>query len=428
MLRNSRLQRVSEEVCLLAAIAAAVLCTGTVWAATIDMSATDGSNTSSFNTGLHWTGGLAPTAGNAYRVISPNTSTRILRTPAAAGNFTFAGDSLSLMQGSSSTYLAYLLYKGTGAGNTITVNNLILNGGVIQNGMAAPNKLTLAGNITLQPSHTSFISSNDQADSIEITAKISGAGTSAITKMDIGTCTFSNATNDYTGPTTVSGGRLLVNGSIATSSGVSVASGATLGGYGAVSAVSGAGLVDPGGNGAVLAASLRAASINPASGLSLGWEFTATGSPVYNIASASTNDVLHLTGATPLSSNLTSANQVGVVFDVASLVAGNQFRGGVYEDVATDFLSTVSDATYNYFVLGDGSGTHAYNGVNYYTLAEYDPAMTVVVSTVAETANFGSGDIGGRVMQFTLVPEPGALALLASGLFGLLAYAWRRRK
>jgi autotransporter-associated beta strand protein len=29
---------------------------------------------------------------------------------------------------------------------------------------------------------------------------------------------------------------------------------------------------------------------------------------------------------------------------------------------------------------------------------------------------------------FTVVPEPGTLALLAAGLFGLLAYAWRKRK
>jgi hypothetical protein len=28
----------------------------------------------------------------------------------------------------------------------------------------------------------------------------------------------------------------------------------------------------------------------------------------------------------------------------------------------------------------------------------------------------------------TVVPEPGTLALLAAGLMGLLAYAWRKRK
>ena len=30
--------------------------------------------------------------------------------------------------------------------------------------------------------------------------------------------------------------------------------------------------------------------------------------------------------------------------------------------------------------------------------------------------------------QFAVIPEPGTLALLAAGLLGLLAYAWRKRK
>ena len=31
-------------------------------------------------------------------------------------------------------------------------------------------------------------------------------------------------------------------------------------------------------------------------------------------------------------------------------------------------------------------------------------------------------------VRLTSVPEPSTLALLASGLFGLVAYAWRKRK
>jgi hypothetical protein len=37
-------------------------------------------------------------------------------------------------------------------------------------------------------------------------------------------------------------------------------------------------------------------------------------------------------------------------------------------------------------------------------------------------------DSGTAGVQETTVPEPGTLALMAAGLAGLLAYAWRKRK
>ena len=228
----------------------------------------------------------------------------------------------------------------------------------------------------------------------------------------------------YQGATVVSQGNLAANGSIATSSGVSLASNTILSGFGTVSTVSGAGLVSPGGSPGILTGT----SVNPSGGLGFGFEFTQTGSPIYNAVTASGNDVLHLTGATPVSGSMTSANAIGVYFDVTTLAAGNQFRGGIYEDVATNFLSNVSGATYNYYVLGNGGGTHAFNGVNYYTLAEYDPVLSVSLSTVGDTANFASGTVNGDVMQFSVIPEPDTLILLATGLLGLVAYAWRKRK
>ena len=35
--------------------------------------------------------------------------------------------------------------------------------------------------------------------------------------------------------------------------------------------------------------------------------------------------------------------------------------------------------------------------------------------------------VSGSDLVLTVVPEPGTLALLAAGLLGLLAYAWRKR-
>src|SRR4051812_6974345 len=68
-------------------------------AATISMNANDASTTpftSSLNTGAHWIGGAAPTAGNDY-----NTSAFLLRTPQDTASYTFAGDSLTLSNSAS---------------------------------------------------------------------------------------------------------------------------------------------------------------------------------------------------------------------------------------------------------------------------------------------------------------------------------------
>jgi hypothetical protein len=44
------------------------------------------------------------------------------------------------------------------------------------------------------------------------------------------------------------------------------------------------------------------------------------------------------------------------------------------------------------------------------------------------TGKFGYGATGAVVSTVQIVPEPSTIALLGCGLFGLLAYAWRKRK
>ena len=50
----------------------------------------------------------------------------------------------------------------------------------------------------------------------------------------------------------------------------------------------------------------------------------------------------------------------------------------------------------------------------------YAPVMSVVNPDTVLSA--------GEIAGLATIPEPSALILLASGLFGLLAYAWRKRK
>lgn len=103
-------------------------------AAGVTLTNSDPVGASSFNSAGRWSGGAPPTPGQTYE-----THAFQLRTPEAAGNQTFAGAALQLTGGS-------LVWKGTSAG-TVTVTNLILNGGTVAH--AGSGTLTLAGGVTV---------------------------------------------------------------------------------------------------------------------------------------------------------------------------------------------------------------------------------------------------------------------------------------
>ena len=248
---------------------------------------------------------------------------------------------------------------------------------------------------------------------------------SSMTKRGTGTWVLS-AANTYTGATAVESGTLLVNGSLGNTSGVSVASGGVLGGSGSMAAtISGAGLVSPGNSPGITTAT----AVDPTGGLDFALEFTATGSPSYSNTSASVNDVLRLTGGTPFTASLTATNVVDLYFDVTTLTSGDIFQGGFYTDTPGDFLASISDGTFAYWVTGNGSGTdRTFNGQGYYSLANYDAGLSVTHSTVAQTAAFVGGTVNGQVTQFVIVPEPGATAMLAAAGLAVAGWSLERRR
>lgn len=263
----------------------------------------------------------------------------------------------------------------------------------------------------------------DRSNALAYLGAISGNGT--LVKQGAGKLTLS-ANSSYTGATTVSAGTLLVNGSLANTSGLSVGAGGTLGGSGSIAAtLSGAGLVSPGNSPGITTAN----AVDPTGGMSFAFEFTSTGSPTYGNSSASVNDVLRLTAGSPFTASLSGANVVDVYFDVTSLVASDIFRGGFYIDAGGDFISSVENASYQYWVRGDGTGTdRTFNGQGYFSLANFDAALTITKSTVAETADFGGGNVNGSVTQFVVVPEPATLGLMAlGGLMGGFSLSKRLR-
>jgi len=235
----------------------------------------------------------------------------------------------------------------------------------------------------------------------------------SLTKIGNGALTLSG-TNSYTGVTAVNGGKLVVDGSIASSSGVAVAAGATLAGHVNVSAISGAGAIAPGNSPGILTAT----HIDPSTGMSFAFDFAQAGSPTYSNAAASGNSVLRLTDATPFTMALNSANKITIDFSAASLAAGELFRGGFFTDTPTA-TSMVSGA--NFLYTGTGGFTVNFDGFVTEPIAEFGtPPGGVPGGTVLEFDISGTGtsvpDLGSSVLLFVLALAGLALFHRALGL------------
>lgn len=240
----------------------------------------------------------------------------------------------------------------------------------------------------------------------------------------------------------VDGGKLILNGVVNSpiGNGFVNVSGGSLSGTGTINnAFGGSGLLTPGPSG-TNSGILTATQFAPADGMDLQFVFSGT-APTYGNAGNSVNDLVRLTSG--FSSAMTSANTKTLFlnFTKEQLTLGTgsitSLKGGFFTDSATDFTSSLYNATWDnggftVYVLGDGLGTdNRLNGQGYYNWR--NPAMfgwdqSLFLSTVPQTANFGAGNVNGQVMLLTVaVPEPStAVGLAAAGV--VLAVARNRRK
>jgi autotransporter-associated beta strand protein len=220
------------------ALAAAMACVGgyehlmtagaRAGATLVTLTVNDGTGNSSISGGpFKWSAsgngtlaaGSAPTAGYTYEVLGNSSASYNLRTP-TSGTATFGGASLQLDDGSD------LIFKGA---TSLTVNNLIMNGGTVQLGAGSANA-TLAGNITLDVANTapsggnatwtstsSYLSAGS-GETFTVSAAMSGSGN--LTVNGDSPATAANLNNGTTFPGLfILTGNCSFTGSIAVSAG-----------------------------------------------------------------------------------------------------------------------------------------------------------------------------------------------------------------
>lgn len=143
---------------------------GLAQAAVVTTAGSDGFGGSSFNSAGVWSDASAPSAGNDYVIDDEDR----VRTPADGGSHVFAGDSLTVKAvGSGGDFnIKGLSYKGTGNAGSITIDNLILDGGSVNHINGEGDVFNLYGNINVISD--SII--HPKQGPINIYSAISGAG------------------------------------------------------------------------------------------------------------------------------------------------------------------------------------------------------------------------------------------------------------
>jgi len=205
-------------------------------------------------------------------VFGTNSATLGTNSPTFASTYNLAGGTLA----------AASIVSGGGTFNAASNRRIVWTGGVIQNYDAATD-LVITGSagtggsltVALGTGMQSFAPTAGRSISVGANTIVSGSG--GLSVDGLGTVVLSGSAS-YQGATAVNSGSLLVNTFLANSSSVSVATGATLGGSGTISApVSLAGFLAPGPAGGFGALTLGSLSLSGSSTTLLGIGGTTRG-------------------------------------------------------------------------------------------------------------------------------------------------------
>jgi glucuronoarabinoxylan endo-1,4-beta-xylanase len=161
----------------------------------IALKSSDAIGSSSFNAIGNWNDTILPTSTKDY-----TTAQFVLRTPAAGGNHTFSGHSLTVPQS------GFFRFKGAN-NDRITVQNLTLDGGALENGNSAT---TFIFDGSLSVNSASILNPGlDPTRTIQIAAPITGTGSLDVGNGGAGNVILSGANDSFTGALNVNGGTIL---------------------------------------------------------------------------------------------------------------------------------------------------------------------------------------------------------------------------
>jgi len=369
-------------------------------AADLTLKAMDGFDTSSFTSPLTgaaagWgPSGLAPTNGNNYL-----TGTYTLRSPTGSGSYTFPGASLSIDAGGN----FYL--KGNATGMTLTITNLILNGGAILQNVGSINSQTTLNGTNISLSATSSLCAQTN-ESLTVNAKITGGASAGLNigqsgSVYTGDVKLNNYKNDYTGTTRIQSGTLYVwqSNVIPDASAVVIDTGAIL------SFTNGGGRSDTigslAGSGSVL---MKASDFDPIV-LACGGDNSSTefsGSLVGGITSRVGRFLKQGTGVLTLSGTNNTYNDKTIVSNGTLRVTGKHTGGNNYSVAPGATLGgtgtiTLATTTNNVRLIGSDAAHRAklapgVSGAGTLTIANGAGGTNVVFDAYSELAVALTGD------------------------------------